>query len=176
MDLMNKYRPLTFDDVVGQVFVQNVLKSHLKKGDIKPSYIFHGPYGSGKCVTGDTLVETELGFGTIRSIWEKLVGAGGGTELVEDGGEIIDTPIDIGGVGGTTRASYLFSQNVDYIHSIFLQTGIVFSGTFNHPIKVYRDWDFEWRTLGQVVVGDIVPIVPLDINFGRGYEIGRAHV
>ena len=65
MDLMNKYRPLEFSHVVGQTFTKNALASQLSKDDIKSSYIFSGPYGSGKCVTGDTLVTTSFGFTSI---------------------------------------------------------------------------------------------------------------
>ncbi len=44
----NKYRPKTFDDVVGQELVKKVLQNALKKNKIKHAYLFSGPKGTGK--------------------------------------------------------------------------------------------------------------------------------
>lgn len=46
-----KYRPQTFDDLVGQRHNTIVLTNIVKKGDIWPSYIFSGSRGTGKTST-----------------------------------------------------------------------------------------------------------------------------
>ena len=43
-----KYRPATFEDVVGQQHVTSTLKSALQKGQLAQAYLFTGPRGVGK--------------------------------------------------------------------------------------------------------------------------------
>lgn len=50
-----KYRPRTFDDLVGQKHNTIVLTNIVKKGDIWPSYIFSGSRGTGKTSTARIL-------------------------------------------------------------------------------------------------------------------------
>jgi DNA polymerase III subunit gamma/tau len=46
--LYRKYRPKTFDDVIGQEHIVSVLESAIQKGDIAHAYIFAGTRGTGK--------------------------------------------------------------------------------------------------------------------------------
>jgi DNA polymerase-3 subunit gamma/tau len=46
--LARKYRPRTFDDVLGQEVVTGVLRGALKDGRIGHAYLFSGPRGTGK--------------------------------------------------------------------------------------------------------------------------------
>jgi len=46
--LYNKYRPQTFDEVVGQKPIVQTLKNALKEGKIGHAYLFCGPRGTGK--------------------------------------------------------------------------------------------------------------------------------
>lgn len=48
MSLAVKYRPDTFDNVVGQEFVTSILKHQLYTNTLKRSYLFVGPSGCGK--------------------------------------------------------------------------------------------------------------------------------
>lgn len=48
MNLANKYRPKTFDDVVGQNHITLVLKNMLNKGTLRQALIFYGSRGTGK--------------------------------------------------------------------------------------------------------------------------------
>jgi DNA polymerase-3 subunit gamma/tau len=43
-----KWRPLSFDDVVGQEHIVRTLKNSLKTGRIRHAYLFSGPRGTGK--------------------------------------------------------------------------------------------------------------------------------
>ncbi len=45
--LYRKYRPQTFDDVVGQESVTQVLKSQLISGKLSHAYLFTGSRGTG---------------------------------------------------------------------------------------------------------------------------------
>lgn len=46
--LYRKYRPMTFDEVVGQEVATKTLKNALKTGKISHAYLFSGPRGTGK--------------------------------------------------------------------------------------------------------------------------------
>ena len=46
--LYRKYRPKTFDDVVGQKIVVKTLKNAINKNKISHAYLFCGPRGTGK--------------------------------------------------------------------------------------------------------------------------------
>ena len=46
--LYREYRPKTFDEVLGQDRVTNVLKNQVKTGKISHAYIFSGERGTGK--------------------------------------------------------------------------------------------------------------------------------
>ncbi len=48
MALYRKYRPQTFDEVVGQEAVISILKKALDSGNISHAYLFAGPRGTGK--------------------------------------------------------------------------------------------------------------------------------
>lgn len=44
----NKYRPQTFDEVVGQKAIVTTLKNAIKEDKIAHAYLFCGPRGTGK--------------------------------------------------------------------------------------------------------------------------------
>ena len=46
--LYRRYRPLTFEDMVGQEHVTKILKNQLKTGKVSHAYIFSGTRGTGK--------------------------------------------------------------------------------------------------------------------------------
>jgi len=53
--LARKYRPTTFEDVLGQGVVTDVLRGALKEGRIGQAYLFSGPRGTGKTTTARIL-------------------------------------------------------------------------------------------------------------------------
>jgi DNA polymerase-3 subunit gamma/tau len=46
--LYRKYRPQTFDDVVGQEAVVRTLRNAITAGSVRQAYLFAGPRGTGK--------------------------------------------------------------------------------------------------------------------------------
>ena len=46
--LYRKWRPMTFDDVIGQEHVTRTLKNQLKSGRTAHAYLFTGTRGTGK--------------------------------------------------------------------------------------------------------------------------------
>src|SRR5437660_7625042 len=53
--LARKYRPTTFDDVVGQDAITRTLRNALASGRIAHAYLFAGPRGIGKTTTAPLL-------------------------------------------------------------------------------------------------------------------------
>ncbi|TYC05603.1 MAG: DNA polymerase III subunit gamma/tau, partial [Kosmotoga sp.] len=53
--LYRKYRPLNFDELIGQNQVKDILKKALDKGKVSHAYIFYGPRGTGKTTTARIL-------------------------------------------------------------------------------------------------------------------------
>lgn len=55
--LANKYRPQTFEEVVGQKSVASTLTNAVKSGRISHAYLFYGPRGCGKTTTARILAK-----------------------------------------------------------------------------------------------------------------------
>ena len=54
-NLYNRYRPTTFNNVVGQASIVTVLRNATTRNRIAGSYLFRGPRGSGKTSTARIL-------------------------------------------------------------------------------------------------------------------------
>jgi DNA polymerase III subunit gamma/tau len=52
-----KWRPLSFEDVVGQEHITRTLRNSLKSGRIRHAYLFSGPRGTGKTTTARLLAK-----------------------------------------------------------------------------------------------------------------------
>ncbi len=52
-----KWRPLSFDDVVGQQHITRTLRNALARGRIRHAYLFSGPRGTGKTTTARLLAK-----------------------------------------------------------------------------------------------------------------------
>ena len=56
--LYRKYRPLSFDEVVGQEHVIKTIKNSIKNGKVAHAYLFSGPRGIGKTTIARILAKT----------------------------------------------------------------------------------------------------------------------
>jgi len=66
-----KYRPKTFDDVLGQEYTKEILESQVKTGRTRNAYLFCGPSGDGKT--------------TMARIFANMVNEGQGSPIEIDG-------------------------------------------------------------------------------------------
>ncbi|MBE0447249.1 MAG: DNA polymerase III subunit gamma/tau [Actinobacteria bacterium] len=57
LSLYRKWRPQTFDDIVGQSHITQTLKNAIKRGRISHAYLFCGPRGTGKTTTARVLAK-----------------------------------------------------------------------------------------------------------------------
>jgi DNA polymerase-3 subunit gamma/tau len=58
--LYRKYRPATFDDVVGQQHIERTLRNAVAEGAVAHAYLFTGPRGTGKTTTARLLAKALL--------------------------------------------------------------------------------------------------------------------
>ena len=58
--LYRKYRPQTFDDVVGQEHIERTLKNALEQDKVSHASLFCGPRGTGKTTTARLLAKALL--------------------------------------------------------------------------------------------------------------------
>ena len=58
--LYRKYRPQTFEDVVGQTHIERTLKNAIEQDKVGHAYMFCGPRGTGKTTTARLLAKALL--------------------------------------------------------------------------------------------------------------------
>ena len=58
--LYRKYRPSTFDAVVGQGHIERTLRNAVSEGKVAHAYLFTGPRGTGKTTTARLLAKALL--------------------------------------------------------------------------------------------------------------------
>ena len=58
--LYRKYRPQTFDDVVGQTHIERTIKNAIEADRVSHAYLFCGPRGTGKTTTARLLAKALL--------------------------------------------------------------------------------------------------------------------
>ena len=56
--LYRKYRPQSFDEIVGQQHIVTTLRNAIKTGDISHAYLFSGPRGTGKTTMARVFTKT----------------------------------------------------------------------------------------------------------------------
>jgi DNA polymerase-3 subunit gamma/tau len=59
-DIFEKYRPKTFEEVVGQEHPVGIIKRIILEGNLPPAILFTGPYGTGKTTLARLLIKASL--------------------------------------------------------------------------------------------------------------------
>jgi DNA polymerase III subunit gamma/tau len=89
MSLYRKYRPQSFDDLVGQPHVVSTLRSAVEQGKLAHAYLFSGSRGTGKTSVARILAKHMLANGIADEALKRQVEKG-----VEDGSLVDLTEID----------------------------------------------------------------------------------
>jgi superfamily I DNA/RNA helicase len=113
--------------------------------------------GSGKCVKGDTLVQTEKGFIPIEELCSNL--------CPEQ-----DVPLElyINGIQGPEKTSHIYYDGVRETFRLETALGYELEGTGPHKILVLQNGVPNWKELQQIQKGDVLC---LDIRPGLFAEV-----
>jgi replicative DNA helicase len=133
--------------------------------------IFAGRPGMGKCVVGDTLVNTDMGMMTIESLKPKsLVGI---PDL--EGGTYYPLEIGVQTPTGVQTTSHFFDGGTKPTLTIGTRLGYALSGTHTHPVMVLNSLGEKvWKPLGELVVGDYVAVQRHEPLWGDNCELPKS--
>jgi DNA polymerase III delta prime subunit len=146
---IEKYRPQTLDEVVGQEDSVERLESYVERRDL-PHLLFSGPAGVGKCVTGETPVLTGEGLARM----ETVVGDVEGFERAENGPEVL-TLTDRGEFEYTVP-SHRFSKTAEEVMTVRTRDGGEATVTPEHRLLVVNNAGLTWRKAADLGPGDRV--------------------
>ena len=145
--LSQELRPKRWEDIAGQKENVNILKAIVKNPENSPKcLIFQGAFGSGKCVVGDTRVETSKGYLKIKDIIKNPV--------FDEEGFMDISSYNIKVLDGRVATHFYFGGERDTVRisSKFFSL----EGTHNHKVMCITDSGFDWVRLGDLKVGDYV--------------------
>lgn len=142
-----KHRPKNIDDLIGQDIAVRQVKGMLKSGRIVRSYLIYGPHGSGKCITGDSIVATEDGLIPIKDLYSNAkIGYN-------------KYPKKIVGVKGFDISSHFYKEKVSKTIGLRTHYGFEIEGTYDHPLlTITKSGKLVWRTLHDLEEGDYIAI------------------
>lgn len=176
--LTQELRPQNLSQMVGNELNKEMLRAIARNPDITPSTLmFQGAFGSGKSLTGDSVIRTTSGLRLLGDLFNTTVGddvqLSSPYEALLDG---TSHPFSRGHHSGLCRGKY-----------IHLRSGRVLRCSNTHPLLVWNDHshNFEWReaqTLGtgDTLVHDLTPVAlteaPSDEWYIIGVLVGKAHI
>ena len=141
-----KYRPTKLADLIGQEITATTLTNAFKDNKLYQGIIFAGNMGTGKCISGDSLVFTTDGIKKIKDLVKSSPGVGNINLKV----------IDENGIGISSH-SY-FEKDAKTI-KITTRDGFSLEGTPEHPIRIIdENGDIVWEKLEHIAKGDFVSI------------------
>lgn len=147
--LTQELRPQRLKDMVGNELNKELLLAIAKNPETTPSTLmFHGAFGSGKCVTGDTKIKTREGYKRIRDLQTHD----------EDGFTPYEGPAVLT-TKGYRKPSHLYRQQDQDTIRITTSSGHTIEGTPNHPILcVGDDLTPVFIRMGELQRGHIITI------------------
>lgn len=149
IDLCSKYRPTTLKDVYGQPHVSGFFQSVAKRPDDSPRYyLLQGPWGSGKCVAGDTLVVTPAGVRSVRSLFP---------DTLPDKEGVVESPVPyrvMDGFGELAESTMLYYSGVVPTVRVRSVSAPDLVCTPHHPLYAF---DSVTGRFGWVQARELVP-------------------
>jgi DNA polymerase III delta prime subunit len=144
---LEKYRPQTLAEVVGQETITERLQSYVDRNDLS-HMLFAGPAGVGKCTTGETPVLTNDGI-------LRMADAVGGVEGFHENDGLSVLTLD-GDSFEYTEPSHVFAKSTDRLVDVSTRDGAELTVTPEHRLLVVTDDGPEWREAATLEPGDRV--------------------
>lgn len=142
MELYKKYRPSDFDEMIGNEGVIKSIKSKLEKNNLPHFIILAGNPGTGKCITGDSLIMTEDGIVPIEKYKTDING-------------FTDKQIEIVDNRERLKTDKFFQEKANQTIRIATKKGYELEGTPEHPILVFqKDLSITFKRLEDIQHGD----------------------
>jgi len=159
-----KVRPRSLEDIVGNEHALSVISGYFNRRQIVKTWLLSGQTGSGKCVTGDTLVPTINGLIPIK-------------EIVGDIDGFEEKNIKVLTKNGVKTTSHVFSKKSKTI-KIETDYGYGLEGTPEHPVYVLcKDLKHRWKKLSKIKKGDFICIERDKFLFSNSkYNVDFTHL
>lgn len=148
-----KYRPRKFKEVAGHKSTVKQLEEMIKSNAIPNALAFLGRSGTGKCISGDSLIYTNEGIKRIDSIISRQ-----DKDRVDGFKEYKGNLKLLNLKGEYESPSHTYIDSANTI-SIKLGSGHTITGTHNHPVLVLKSgYIFQWIKLQDIRIGDSVAV------------------
>ncbi len=151
---IEKYRPESLGEVMGHEDIVGRLQSYVDRNDLS-HFLFSGPAGTGKCVTGETPILTDQGLAPA----EEIVGDSEGFETPRDGLEVLT--FDSSGAFEYVEPSHVFGKETDETVTVETRDGSEMTVTPEHRLLVADEDGLDWRSAENLNAGDRV-VRPLE--------------
>jgi DNA polymerase III delta prime subunit len=138
-----KYRPQTFEDIVGNESAIASLSKAINKKNHSHAYMLTGPSGCGKCVDGNTIISTKNG---LRRISEYSTNKKGFQE----------NNISLITVDGIEKSSHFYEEDVKHTIEIHSSLGASIRGTQDHPLLTFANGSFDYKKLKDIEENDVI--------------------
>lgn len=139
------YRPKSLTDFIGNEHIKKVISGYFKNRQLVKTWLLLGDTGSGKCVSGDTLIPTDNGLIPIK----KLVGNIEGAK---------EKAINVLTKEGVKTTSHVYCKESETI-KIKTTYGYSLIGTPEHPVYILTEnLNYEWKKLRDIQINDKVCI------------------
>ncbi|AIJ05393.1 replication factor C small subunit [Methanocaldococcus bathoardescens] len=160
---VEKYRPKTLDDIVGQDEIVKRLKKYVEKKSM-PHLLFSGPPGVGKCLTGDTKVIINGEIREIGEVVEEISNGKFGATLVNN---IKVLGIDEYGKIREFDVQYVYKDKTNTLIKIKTKMGRELKVTTYHPLLINnKNGEIKWEKAENLKVGDKLA-VPCNIVYKK---------
>lgn len=151
-------RPSRLGEYIGQKRIKDnmrvYLKAALQRREALDHVLLAGPPGTGKCITGNSLVLTERGLVPLRELVPPTLQAGESAPLT----------LKVYGTEGVEETSHVYASGYVPTRRVRTRAGFVLEGTPHHPVLVATPDGPQWKTLAELGPDDYVAL-------GRGTNL-----
>lgn len=146
VQLANRNRPRLFAEILGQDSEREVVTTMIEKNWRPSSIMITGPFGTGKCVAGDTLILTkDQGLIKIEDLYQG-----------EEPDQSRPLKMTIFGRQGWEETAFFYYGGLKPTRRIQLENGVTLRASYINPLLVQTSEGLNWRKMANLQEGDVV--------------------